>query len=140
MIPARTAIGLKAAVTPAAPFPASAMLSAPPIAPTAAAIPRSLMPERGLPRRCCARTSPFGIVGWRGSRTAHAGFIIDALEQALHDRRPARNGALIRRSDRGNRYVSVRYTERLAEVGVARSVSSVGDNCDNASAETIDEL
>jgi putative transposase len=41
------------------------------------------------------------IVGWRVSRTAHAGFVLDALEQALHERRPARGGGLVHHSDRG---------------------------------------
>ena len=41
------------------------------------------------------------IVGWRVSRTAHAGFVLDALEQALHERRPVRGGGLVHHSDRG---------------------------------------
>jgi len=48
---------------------------------------------------------------------AHAGFVLDALEQALYDRRPARRGGLIHHSDRGVQYVSIKYTERLAEAG-----------------------
>ena len=58
------------------------------------------------------------IVGWRASRTAHAGFVLDALEQALHDRRPMHRGGLVHHSDRGSQYVSIKYTERLAEAGV----------------------
>jgi transposase InsO family protein len=54
------------------------------------------------------------IVGWRVSRTAHADFVLDALEQALHDRRPVKGG-LIHHSDRGSQYVAIRYTERLLE-------------------------
>jgi len=54
------------------------------------------------------------IVGWRASRTAHTGFVLDALEQALHDRRPVRQAGLVHHSDRGVQYVSIRYTERLA--------------------------
>src|SRR6202162_5867204 len=54
------------------------------------------------------------IVGWRASRTAHAGFVLDALEQALHDRRPVHRGGLVHHSDRGSQYVSIKYTERLA--------------------------
>lgn len=80
------------------------------------------------------------IVGWRASRTAHAGFVLDALEQALHARRPARSGGLIHHSDRGSQYVSIRYTERLAEAGIEPSVGSVGDSYDNALAETINGL
>ncbi len=77
------------------------------------------------------------IVGWRVSRTAQAGFVLDALEQALHDRRPTRRGNLIHHSDRGVQYVSIKYTERLAEAGIEPSVGSVGDSYDNALAETV---
>ena len=80
------------------------------------------------------------IVGWRVSRTAHAGFVLDALEQALHDRRPVHRGGLVHHSDRGSQYVSIKYTERLAEAGVEPSVGSVGDSYDNALAETINGL
>ena len=68
------------------------------------------------------------IVGWRVSRTAHAGFVLDALEQALHDRRPVKGGGLVHHSDRGSQYVAIKYTERLAEAGVEPSVGSVGDS------------
>ena len=80
------------------------------------------------------------IVGWRVSRTAHAGFVLDALEQALHERRPIHRGGLVHHSDRGSQYVSIRYTERLAEAGIEPSVGSVGDSYDNALAETINGL
>ena len=80
------------------------------------------------------------IVGWRVSRTAHASFVLDALEQALHDRQPVRKGGLVHHSDRGVQYVSIRYTERLAEAGIEPSVGSVGDSYDNALAETINGL
>ncbi|NML76249.1 IS3 family transposase [Rhizobium sp. S-51] len=80
------------------------------------------------------------IVGWRASRTAHAGFVLDALEQALHDRRPVKRGGLVHHSDRGSQYVSIRYSERLAEAGIEPSVGSVGDSYDNALAETINGL
>jgi putative transposase len=80
------------------------------------------------------------IVGWRGSRTAHASFVLDALEQALHDRRPVHRGGLVHHSDRGSQYVSIKYTERLAEAGIEPSVGSVGDSYDNALAETINGL
>ena len=79
------------------------------------------------------------IVGWRVSRSAHAGFVLDALEQALHERRPVRGG-LVHHSDRGVQYVSIKYTERLAEAGLVPSVGSVGDSYDNALAETINGL
>jgi putative transposase len=80
------------------------------------------------------------IVGWRASRTAHASFVLDALEQALHDRRPVHRGRLVHHSDRGSQYVSIKYTDRLAEAGVEPSVGSVGDSYDNALAETINGL
>ena len=75
------------------------------------------------------------IVGWQVSRTATAGFVLDALEQALHARRP--ESGLIHHSDRGVQYVSITYTERLAAAGIAPSVGSVGDSYDNALAETV---
>jgi putative transposase len=80
------------------------------------------------------------IVGWRASRTAQAGFVLDALDQALHDRRPIHRGGLIHHSDRGVQYVSIKYSERLAEAGIEPSVGSVGDSYDNALAETINGL
>ncbi len=58
------------------------------------------------------------IVGWRVSRSARADFVLDALEQALHERRPFAGSGLVCHSDRGSQYVSIRYTERLAEAGV----------------------
>lgn len=80
------------------------------------------------------------IVGWRVSRTAHASFVLDALEQAIHDRRPVHRGGLVHHSDRGSQYVCIRYTERLAEAGIEPSVGSVGDSYDNALAESINAL
>ena len=80
------------------------------------------------------------IIGWRVSRSARTDFVLDALEQALYDRRPVRQGGLVHHSDRGVQYVSIRYTERLAEAGIEPSVGSVGDSYDNALAETINGL
>jgi transposase InsO family protein len=80
------------------------------------------------------------IVGWRVSRTAHASFVLDALKQALHERRPRHRGGLVHHSDRGSQYVSIKYTERLAEAGIEPSVGSVGDSYDNALAETTNGL
>ncbi len=80
------------------------------------------------------------IVGWRVSRTAHTRFVLDALEQALHDRRPLHRGGLVHHSDRRRQYVSIKYTERLLEAGIEPSVGSVGDSYDNALAETINGL
>lgn len=72
------------------------------------------------------------IVGWRVSRTAHTGFVLDALEQALHSRRPLHCGRLVHHSDRGSQYVSIKYTERLAAAGIEPSIGSVGESYDNA--------
>ncbi|WAT16338.1 IS3 family transposase [Xanthomonas fragariae] len=79
------------------------------------------------------------IVGWKVSPTAQTDLVLDALEQALHARRPTECG-LIHHSDRGVQYVSIRYTERLADAGIEPSVGSVGDSYDNALAETINGL
>ncbi|WGQ37149.1 IS3 family transposase [Alcaligenes faecalis] len=78
------------------------------------------------------------IVGWRVSNTMSTDFVLDALEQALYDRSPAES--LIHHSDRGVQYVSIRYTERLAQAGIEPSVGSRGDSYDNALAETINGL
>ncbi len=75
------------------------------------------------------------IVGWRVSRSLRSDLALDALDQALHARPQSNN--LIHHSDRGVQYLSIRYTERLAEAGVEPSVGSVGDSYDNALAETI---
>jgi transposase InsO family protein len=80
------------------------------------------------------------IVGWRVSRTAHAGFVLDALEQAVHQRRPAKGTGLVHHSDRGSQYLSIKYTKRLSDAGIEPSVGSVGDSYDNALAETINGL
>ena len=64
-------------------------------------------------------------------------FVLDALEQVLHARQPERDSTLIHHSDRGSQYVSIRYSERLAEAGIEPSVGSRGDSYDNALAETI---
>ena len=80
------------------------------------------------------------IVGWNVSNSRRTAFVLEALEQALAARRPARQGELIHHSDRGAQYVSIRYTERLDEAGIAPSVGRVGDSYDNALAETINGL
>jgi len=80
------------------------------------------------------------ILGWRVSTTMTTDFVLDALEQALYDRQPDPAGTLIHHSDRGSQYVSIRYSEGLAEAGVAPSVGSKGDSYDNALAETINGL
>ena len=80
------------------------------------------------------------IVGWRVSHSMQTDFVLDALEQALYDRQPERAESLVHHSDRGSQYVSIRYTERLAEAGIEPSVGSRGDSYDNALAETINGL
>lgn len=75
------------------------------------------------------------IVGWRASTSLRSDLALDALEQALHDREV--DGPLICHNDRGVQYLSIRYTERLAEAGIEASVGSRGDSYDNALAETI---
>ena len=80
------------------------------------------------------------IVGWRVSNNMRTEFVLDALEQALYARQPEREGSLIHHSDRGSQYVSIRYTERLADAGIEPSVGSKGDSYDNALAETINGL
>lgn len=80
------------------------------------------------------------IVGWRVSTSMRTDFVLDALEQALYVRQPERDHGLVHHSDRGSQYISIRYTERLAEAGVEPSVGSKGDSYDNALAETINGL
>jgi len=75
------------------------------------------------------------IVGWRVSRSLRSDLALDALEQALYARGATEN--LVHHSDRGVQYLSIRYTERLAEAGIEPSVGSVGDSYDNALAESI---
>jgi len=75
------------------------------------------------------------IVGWRVSNSLRSDLALDALEQALHAREDL--DELIHHSDRGVQYLSIRYTDRLAEAGIESSVGSVGDSYDNALAETI---
>ena len=76
------------------------------------------------------------IVGWRVSRTAHASFVLDALEQALHERQPVHRGGLIHHSDRGSQYVDHSYVAALAAVGAERSMSRAGNCHDNAAMES----
>ena len=80
------------------------------------------------------------MVGWKLSHSAKTDFVLDALEQALYAREPFGGDRLIHHSDRGSQYVSIRYSERLAEAGIEPSVGSVGDSYDNALAETINGL
>ncbi len=79
------------------------------------------------------------IVGWKVSPSMQTDFVLDALEQALHERQPQAH-ALTHHSDRGSQYVSIRYTDRLKQAGIQPSVGSKGDSYDNALAETINGL
>jgi transposase InsO family protein len=76
------------------------------------------------------------IVGWRVAASLHTDFVLDALEQAIHDRGDTTT-ALVHHSDRGTQYVSMRYTDRLGDAGIAPSVGSRGDAYDNALAESV---
>jgi transposase InsO family protein len=77
------------------------------------------------------------IVGWRVSSSLATDFVLDALEQAIYDRGGAHVDGLVHHSDRGTQYLSMRYTDRLADAGIAPSVGSRGDSYDNALAESI---
>jgi putative transposase len=77
------------------------------------------------------------IVGWRVSTSLRSDLALDALEQALYERRRAEMGPLVHHSDRGSQYLSIRYTDRLAEAGIEPSVGSTGDSYDNALAESV---
>ncbi len=79
------------------------------------------------------------IVGWRVSSTATAALILDASEQAIHQRRPAQD-QLVHHSYRGSQYLSIKYTERLAEAKIAPSVGGAEDSYDNALGKTINGL
>ncbi len=77
------------------------------------------------------------IVGWRVSDSLHTDLALDALKQTLYDRAVGGGGALVHHSNRGAQYLSIRYTERLAEAGIEPSVGRVGNSYDNALAESI---
>ena len=78
------------------------------------------------------------IVGWRVLKSLQTDIVLDALEQALWAR--GKPQGVTHHSDRGSQYLSIKYTERLAEAGFKASVGSVGDSYDNALAETINGL
>ena len=77
------------------------------------------------------------IVGWRVSASLRTDFVLDALEQAIYERRDTGLADLVHHSDRGTQYLSMRYTDRLGDAGIAPSVGSRGDSYDNALAESI---
>jgi putative transposase len=77
------------------------------------------------------------IVGWRVSSSLRSDLALDALEQAIYERSRGNTEGLVHHSDRGVQYLSIRYTERLEEAGIERSVGSKGDSYDNAMAETV---
>jgi putative transposase len=76
------------------------------------------------------------IVGWQAASHLRTDLALDALEMALWRRRSDVTG-LVHHSDRGVQYLSIRYTERLAEAGIETSVGSRGDSYDNAMAESV---
>jgi putative transposase len=78
------------------------------------------------------------IVGWRVSRSMQTDLVLDALEQALWSRKYPEG--MVHHSDRGSQYLSIRYSDHLAEAGIKASVGSVGDSYDNALSETINGL
>jgi putative transposase len=82
------------------------------------------------------------IVGWRVATTLRATLALDALEMAIWARQNADAGLddLVHHSDRGGQYLSVRYTQRLADEGAVASVGSKGDSYDNALAEAVNAL
>ena len=77
------------------------------------------------------------IVGWRVSSSLVTDFVLDALEQAIYDRCGDGVAGLVHHSDRGTQYLSMRYTDRLADASIAPSVGRRGDSYDNALAESI---
>ena len=80
------------------------------------------------------------IVGWRVATTLRASLALDALEMAIWARQDAGLDQLVHHSDRGVQYLSVRYTQRLADQGAVASVGSKGDSYDNALAEAVNGL
>jgi putative transposase len=77
------------------------------------------------------------IVGWRASTSMKTQFVLDALDQAIWQRKTKDNQSLVHHSDRGSQYLSIKYTERLAEAEIDLSVGTVGDAYDNALAECV---
>jgi putative transposase len=77
------------------------------------------------------------IVGRRASTAMKTQFVLDALEQAIWQRKTSDNKSLVHHSDRGSQYLSIKYTERLAEAEIDLSVGTVGDAYDNALAECV---
>jgi len=80
------------------------------------------------------------IVGWQVADHLRAGLALDALEMAIFSRKDRIGGDLVHHSDRGVQYTSIRYTQRLADIGAVRSVGSKGDSYDNAAAEAVNSL
>lgn len=80
------------------------------------------------------------IVGWRTAASMTTALVMDALEMAIFSRRHQLLGGVIAHSDAGSQYVSVSYTERLAEIGAQPSIGSIGDSFDNAMAESVNGL
>ena len=75
------------------------------------------------------------IVGWRAAASMRTELVLDALEMAIWRRVGVLDG-LVCHSDAGSQYTSLRYTTRLAEIGAAPSIGTVGDSYDNSLAES----
>ncbi len=78
------------------------------------------------------------IVGWKVSNRMNTDMVMAALNQAIADRNKRKN--VIHHSDRGVQYLSIRYTDKMADSGIIFSVGSTGDSYDNALAETVNGL
>ncbi len=76
------------------------------------------------------------IVGWRAAGHMRTTMVLDAIEMARWSRGTDLSG-LRCHSDAGSQFTSIRYGERLAEIGAVPSIGTVGDSCDDALAETV---
>jgi putative transposase len=76
------------------------------------------------------------IVGWKAARTMHTALVLDALNMAAWTRRGTSIDGVVCHSDAGSQYTAIAYTDRLAEIGAAPSIGTIGDSFDNAMAET----
>jgi putative transposase len=79
------------------------------------------------------------IVGWRVAAHMRTVMVLDALEMARQSRGTRLEG-LVAHSDAGSQFTSIRYTERLEEIGAVPSIGTVGDSYDNALAESVNSL
>ena len=99
-----------------------------------------LRPAGLLTRRSSPNLFARKIVGWQVAGHLRAGLALDALEMAIFARQDGIGDQLVHHSDRGVQYTSIRYTQRLGDIGAVRSVGSKGDSYDNAAAEAVNSL